>query len=83
MPPGQDSLVIIVDYKTTTLRTNPSISVASKVECSVQVSVFGVTLCMTGAYDPSTPLRRNTRTRYRHESSASSELFLQGDRPFS
>jgi len=31
MPPGQDSLVIIVDYKTTTLRTNPSISVASKV----------------------------------------------------
>jgi len=31
MPPGQESLVIIVDYKTTTLKTNPSISVASKV----------------------------------------------------
>ncbi|KAJ4470890.1 CRAL TRIO domain-containing protein [Lentinula aciculospora] len=31
MPPGQESLVIIVDYKTTTLRTNPPISVASKV----------------------------------------------------
>ncbi|KAH7886336.1 CRAL-TRIO domain-containing protein [Phlebopus sp. FC_14] len=31
MPPGQESLVIIVDYKTTTLRTNPSVSVASKV----------------------------------------------------
>ncbi|KAK7464250.1 hypothetical protein VKT23_006416 [Stygiomarasmius scandens] len=31
MPPNQSSLVIIVDYKTTTLRTNPSISVASKV----------------------------------------------------
>ena len=31
MPPGQESLMIIVDYKTTTLRTNPSISVASKV----------------------------------------------------
>ena len=31
MPPGVDSLVIIVDYKSTTLRTNPSISVASKV----------------------------------------------------
>jgi len=31
MPPGQESLVIIVDYKTTTLRTNPSISVARKV----------------------------------------------------
>ncbi|CCM01164.1 uncharacterized protein FIBRA_03212 [Fibroporia radiculosa] len=31
MPPGQDSLVIIVDYKSTTLRTNPSISVARKV----------------------------------------------------
>ncbi|KAF9260883.1 CRAL/TRIO domain-containing protein [Marasmius fiardii PR-910] len=31
MPPGQESLVIIVDYKSTTLRTNPSISVASKV----------------------------------------------------
>lgn len=31
MPPGQESLVIIVDYKTTTLRTNPPISVARKV----------------------------------------------------
>lgn len=31
MPLGQDSLVIIVDYKSTTLRTNPSISVARKV----------------------------------------------------
>ncbi|KAE9395559.1 CRAL/TRIO domain-containing protein [Gymnopus androsaceus JB14] len=31
MPPGQESVVIIVDYKTTTLRTNPSVSVASKV----------------------------------------------------
>ncbi|KAG8219299.1 CRAL-TRIO domain-containing protein [Butyriboletus roseoflavus] len=31
MPPGQESLVIIVDYKTTTLSTNPPISVASKV----------------------------------------------------
>ncbi|KAG6840267.1 hypothetical protein C0991_007823 [Blastosporella zonata] len=31
MPSGQESLVIIVDYKSTTLRTNPSISVARKV----------------------------------------------------
>lgn len=31
MPPGQESLVIVVDYKATTLRTNPSISVARKV----------------------------------------------------
>jgi hypothetical protein len=31
MPPGQESLVIFVDYKSTTLRTNPSISVAGKV----------------------------------------------------
>ncbi|KAI0299853.1 CRAL-TRIO domain-containing protein [Russula brevipes] len=31
MPAGQDSLMIIVDYKSTTLRTNPSISVARKV----------------------------------------------------
>ncbi|SJL06625.1 related to PDR16 protein [Armillaria ostoyae] len=31
MPPGQESLVIIVDYKSTTLRTNPSISTARKV----------------------------------------------------
>jgi len=30
-PAGQESIVIIVDYKTTTLRTNPSISIASKV----------------------------------------------------
>ncbi|THH08719.1 hypothetical protein EW146_g8901 [Bondarzewia mesenterica] len=31
MPPGQESLMIIVDYKSTTLRTNPSISIARKV----------------------------------------------------
>lgn len=31
MPAGQESLVIIVDYASTTLRTNPSISVARKV----------------------------------------------------
>jgi len=31
MPHGQESLVIIVDYKSTTLRTNPSISIAGKV----------------------------------------------------
>ncbi|KAL4068961.1 CRAL-TRIO domain-containing protein [Scleroderma yunnanense] len=31
MPPGQETLVIFVDYKTATLRTNPSVSVASKV----------------------------------------------------
>lgn len=31
MPPGQESLMIIVDYKSTTFRTNPSVSVASKV----------------------------------------------------
>ncbi|CDO76486.1 hypothetical protein BN946_scf184615.g12 [Trametes cinnabarina] len=31
MPPGQESIVIIVDYKSTSLKTNPSISVARKV----------------------------------------------------
>ncbi|KAG8830985.1 hypothetical protein FRC17_003940 [Serendipita sp. 399] len=31
MPEGQDSLVIVVDYRSTTLRSNPSISVAAKV----------------------------------------------------
>lgn len=31
MPAGQESLVIIVDYKTTTLKTNPSIGTARKV----------------------------------------------------
>lgn len=31
MPLGQESLVIIVDYASATLRTNPSISIASKV----------------------------------------------------
>ncbi|KAG9126781.1 hypothetical protein FRC07_002017 [Ceratobasidium sp. 392] len=31
MPPNQDSMVIIVDYKSTTLKTNPSIGVARKV----------------------------------------------------
>ncbi|HEV7736610.1 MAG TPA: hypothetical protein VGO47_04460 [Chlamydiales bacterium] len=32
MPPGQDSLVIVVDYASATLRTNPSIKVAAKVK---------------------------------------------------
>ncbi|EIM83498.1 CRAL/TRIO domain-containing protein [Stereum hirsutum FP-91666 SS1] len=31
MPPGQESVMILVDYKSTTIRTNPSISIASKV----------------------------------------------------
>ncbi|KAF8531247.1 CRAL-TRIO domain-containing protein [Gautieria morchelliformis] len=31
MPPGQDSLVIVVDYQSATLRTNPSIGTARKV----------------------------------------------------
>ncbi|KAL1670538.1 CRAL-TRIO domain-containing protein [Schizophyllum commune] len=31
MPPGQESLVIIVDYKSTTIRNNPSVSIAIKV----------------------------------------------------
>lgn len=31
MPSGQESLVILVDYKSCTLKTNPSISVARKV----------------------------------------------------
>jgi len=31
MLPGQDSVAIVVDYKNTTLRTNPSLSVARKV----------------------------------------------------
>ncbi|KAF8527435.1 CRAL/TRIO domain-containing protein [Hysterangium stoloniferum] len=31
MPPGQDSLVIVVDYASTTMRTNPSIGTARKV----------------------------------------------------
>lgn len=30
-PPGVESIAIVVDYKSTTLRTNPSISVARKV----------------------------------------------------
>ena len=36
MPPGQESLMILVDYKSTTLRTNPSISVARKVLAILQ-----------------------------------------------
>ncbi|KAI0640216.1 CRAL/TRIO domain-containing protein [Trametes polyzona] len=31
MPPGQESVTIIIDYKSTTLRTNPSVSVGRKV----------------------------------------------------
>ncbi|KAB5590403.1 hypothetical protein CTheo_6169 [Ceratobasidium theobromae] len=36
MPPHQDSMMIIVDYKSTTLRTNPSIGVARKVLAVLQ-----------------------------------------------
>ena len=36
MPPGQESLMILVDYKSTTLRTNPSISVTRKVLAILQ-----------------------------------------------
>lgn len=30
-PPGQESIAILIDYRGTTMRTNPSISVARKV----------------------------------------------------
>jgi hypothetical protein len=36
MPPGQETLMIIVDYKSTTMRTNPSLSVARKVLAILQ-----------------------------------------------
>ena len=38
MPPGQESVVILIDYKTTTLRTNPSISTARKVSLFLPLS---------------------------------------------
>ena len=81
MPPGQESLVIIVDYKTTTLRTNPSISVARKVgnamlELGDRIHTF------TGPNYPTTTLRRDTWESYRRKSSSALELLLQGDFPF-
>lgn len=45
MPPGQESLVILIDYKRTTLRTNPSISTASKVSRGSSVLVAEVNVC--------------------------------------
>lgn len=36
MPPGQDTAAIIIDYKSTTLRTNPSLGVARKVLAILQ-----------------------------------------------
>lgn len=36
MPPGQDTLALIVDYKSATLRTNPPLSIARKVVSILQ-----------------------------------------------
>jgi hypothetical protein len=57
MPPGQESLMIIVDYKSTTLRTNPSISVARKVSKQPTLEQFDHTHPRTGSDHPPTTLR--------------------------
>lgn len=81
MPPGQESLVIIVDYKTTTLRTNPSISVARKVG-DVMLQLGDRVHPFTGPYYPPTTLRRDPWKGYRRESTTAVELLLQGNFPF-
>ena len=66
MPEGQESLVIIVDYKSTTLRTNPPISVARKVHSSLLLKSIRISnLFLLGIAHPSTALRRDTRPRAR------------------
>ena len=71
MPPGQESVVILIDYKTTTLRTNPSISTARKVsEYSLSVRVAQMlTYVYVGPSHPATALPRNTRARFSSEPS--------------
>jgi len=79
MPPGQESLVIIVDYKSTTLRTNPSISVASKVGKATRNA--GPHSPFPGSDHSPTTLCRNARKSHRCKSSYNLELLLQGDFP--
>jgi hypothetical protein len=81
MPPGQESLVIIVDYKTTTLRTNPSISVARKVGSAV-LGLWGGVHSFTGTNYPTTTLCRDAWKSNRRKSPTTLELLLQGDFPF-
>lgn len=81
MPSGQETLVILVDYKTTTLRSNPSISVASKVNLSLSV-VGHDESCLTGSYDSPATLRGNAGSGHRNESPVASQFLLQRDRPF-
>lgn len=81
MPPGQESLVIIVDYKTTTLRTNPSISVARKVG-NIMLELGYSSHYSTGPKHPTTALRRDARKSDRCKSSSAPNLLLQGDFPF-
>lgn len=82
MPPGQESLVIIVDYKTTTLRTNPSISVARKVSERTTLELVNHVHSLTGSDHPPTTLRRDARKSHRCESPPALEFLLQGNFPF-
>lgn len=76
MPPGQESLVIIVDYKSTTLRTNPSISVARKVRKVADASRL-VLIAALGSPYIATALCRNTRPSTRGQPSHASKFLLQ------
>jgi len=82
MPPGQESLMIIVDYKTTTLRTNPSISVARKVSEQPMLEPPDHTHPFPGSYHPPATLRRDSWKSHRCKSSPALELLLQRNFPF-
>ena len=82
MPPGQESLMIIVDYKSTTLRTNPSISVARKVSKQPSLERVSHARPLTGSHHPPTTLCRDAWKSHRCKSSPTLELLLQGNFPF-
>jgi len=79
MPLGQESLVIIVDYASTTLHTNPSISVARKVQVTLvcaNTTVFH-SLPFTGTQHPTKTLRRDTRPGTDRKPSPTIKFLLQ------
>lgn len=76
MPPGQESLAIVVDYKSTTLRTNPSISVALKVRLDHIYQKRGFPIPLGTPY-LTTTLRRDIGQSDDREPAGPAHFFLQ------
>jgi hypothetical protein len=73
-------MMIIVDYKSTTLKTNPSIGVARKVSwmLSSEQSANALKFGITGLGGPTATLCRTPGSCDRRKFTRNFELFLQG-----